>query len=175
MKDLVNSLSNKCFSHRRGEITVVGGSLHRKEKDGDTRSIIAAVRGTGCPSFVQRWIRRSVIYRVPRGMCDHTRVDQPQDFSKWTLQQSYFGQRGHDHGRNRDLVHGAFPAPDLGSNIYTNISQHFIGNRAIDLASGEAELQIAYSSGFTALSFFVPILVLLAAFVSLSLERFDRS
>ncbi|KAM5348531.1 hypothetical protein ACJ41O_008355 [Fusarium nematophilum] len=43
---------------------------------------------------------------------------------------------------------------------------HFIGNRAIDLADGEAEMQVAYSSGFTAISFFVPILVLLAAFVA---------
>ncbi|KAF7546730.1 hypothetical protein G7Z17_g8217 [Cylindrodendrum hubeiense] len=44
---------------------------------------------------------------------------------------------------------------------------HFIGNRAIDLADGQAQLQVAYSSGFTAISFFVPILVLLAAFVAI--------
>ncbi|CAM1509228.1 Fc.00g029670.m01.CDS01 [Cosmosporella sp. VM-42] len=43
---------------------------------------------------------------------------------------------------------------------------HFIGNRAIDLANGQRELQVAYSSGFTAISFFVPIIVLLAAFVA---------
>ncbi|KAM0352849.1 hypothetical protein ACHAPU_001731 [Fusarium lateritium] len=43
---------------------------------------------------------------------------------------------------------------------------HFIGNRAIDLADGQPELQVAYSSGFTAVSFFVPILVLLAAFMA---------
>lgn len=43
---------------------------------------------------------------------------------------------------------------------------HYIGNRAIDIAGGQSELQIAYSAGFTALSFFVPILVLLAAFVA---------
>ncbi|KAF5657362.1 signaling ykoW [Fusarium heterosporum] len=43
---------------------------------------------------------------------------------------------------------------------------HFIGNRAIDLADGQPELQVAYSSGFTAVSFFVPILVLLAAFIA---------
>ncbi|TPX17558.1 uncharacterized protein E0L32_012151 [Thyridium curvatum] len=43
---------------------------------------------------------------------------------------------------------------------------HFIGNRAIDLANGEPELQVAYSSGFTAVSFFVPIVVLLAAFIA---------
>ncbi|RKK84930.1 hypothetical protein BFJ71_g14327 [Fusarium oxysporum] len=44
--------------------------------------------------------------------------------------------------------------------------QHFVGNRAIDLANGEPDMQVAYSSGFTAVSFFVPILVLLAAFVA---------
>ncbi|KAF4335044.1 glycerol-3-phosphate dehydrogenase [Fusarium beomiforme] len=43
---------------------------------------------------------------------------------------------------------------------------HFIGNRAIDLANGQPELQVAYSSGFTAISFFVPIVVLLAAFMA---------
>ncbi|KAF4465285.1 Signaling ykoW [Fusarium albosuccineum] len=43
---------------------------------------------------------------------------------------------------------------------------HFIGNRAIDLAHGESDLQVAYSSGFTAVSFFVPILVLLTAFIA---------
>ncbi|ERT01057.1 hypothetical protein HMPREF1624_02294 [Sporothrix schenckii ATCC 58251] len=41
---------------------------------------------------------------------------------------------------------------------------HYIGNRAIEIADGQAELQIAYSSGFTALSFFMPIVVLLTAF-----------
>lgn len=45
--------------------------------------------------------------------------------------------------------------------------QHYIGNRAIKMANGEMELQIAYSSGFTALSFFVPIMVLLAAFIAI--------
>ncbi|KAH8661704.1 hypothetical protein BGZ61DRAFT_539517 [Ilyonectria robusta] len=43
---------------------------------------------------------------------------------------------------------------------------HFISNRAIDLADGQADLQVAYSSGFTTISFFVPIIVLLAAFVA---------
>ncbi|RKK18699.1 hypothetical protein BFJ66_g16443 [Fusarium oxysporum f. sp. cepae] len=43
---------------------------------------------------------------------------------------------------------------------------HFIGNRAIDLADGVPDMQVAYSSGVTAVSFFVPILVLLAAFVA---------
>lgn len=39
---------------------------------------------------------------------------------------------------------------------------HFIGNRAVILANGNAVLQIAYDPGFTALSFFVPIIILLA-------------
>ncbi|KAK8086164.1 FAD dependent oxidoreductase-domain-containing protein [Apiospora phragmitis] len=43
---------------------------------------------------------------------------------------------------------------------------HYIGNRAIELADGQLELQIAYSGGFTALSFFIPIMVLLLAFVA---------
>ena len=44
---------------------------------------------------------------------------------------------------------------------------HYIGNRAIVLDDGQTVLQIAYNPGFTALSFFVPILVLLAAFIAL--------
>jgi NO-binding membrane sensor protein with MHYT domain len=43
---------------------------------------------------------------------------------------------------------------------------HFVGNRAIVIGNGEPELQIAYSPGFTALSFFLPILVLLPAFLA---------
>lgn len=46
-------------------------------------------------------------------------------------------------------------------------SMHYIGNRAIDIGDGDPQLQIAYSSGFTALSFFMPIIVLLAAFVAI--------
>ncbi|KAI0186543.1 hypothetical protein EV127DRAFT_514287 [Xylaria flabelliformis] len=45
-------------------------------------------------------------------------------------------------------------------------SMHFVGNRAIILGQDQPELQIAYSSGFTALSFFLPILVLLTAFLA---------
>lgn len=41
---------------------------------------------------------------------------------------------------------------------------HFIGNRAIVLGGGQSQIQIAYSSGFTALSFFIPIIVLFLAF-----------
>lgn len=41
---------------------------------------------------------------------------------------------------------------------------HFIGLKSVILHEGEAELQVSYSIGMTALSFFVPILVLLVAF-----------
>jgi len=41
---------------------------------------------------------------------------------------------------------------------------HFIGNRAITLGQDQMQLQIAYSTGFTALSFFMPVLVLFLAF-----------
>lgn len=41
---------------------------------------------------------------------------------------------------------------------------HFIGNRAIIMSDGESAAQISYSSGFTAISFFLPIGVLLGAF-----------
>ncbi|KAK2684381.1 hypothetical protein QWA68_016791 [Fusarium oxysporum] len=44
---------------------------------------------------------------------------------------------------------------------------HFTGNRAIHLANGEPEMQVAYSKGFTALSFFIPILFLLSAFLAI--------
>ena len=43
-------------------------------------------------------------------------------------------------------------------------SMHFIGNRAIVLHSGAPGRQIAYSPGFTATSFFLPIVVLFVAF-----------
>ncbi|KAI1104448.1 FAD dependent oxidoreductase-domain-containing protein [Jackrogersella minutella] len=44
---------------------------------------------------------------------------------------------------------------------------HFVGNRAIILGDDEPELRIDYSSGFSALSYFLPIIVLLAAFVAI--------
>jgi NO-binding membrane sensor protein with MHYT domain len=43
---------------------------------------------------------------------------------------------------------------------------HYIGNRAIILGQGEAIMQIAYNPGITIASFFVPIIVLLAAFIA---------
>ncbi|KAK6857154.1 hypothetical protein PG995_007341 [Apiospora arundinis] len=45
-------------------------------------------------------------------------------------------------------------------------SMHYIGNRAIIILHDEPELQIVYSSGITAASFFLPIFVLLLAFVA---------
>lgn len=43
---------------------------------------------------------------------------------------------------------------------------HYLSNRAIILGDGQLAMQIAYSPGFTAMSFFVPILVLLTAFTA---------
>ncbi|KAK7917357.1 hypothetical protein PG985_010965 [Apiospora marii] len=45
-------------------------------------------------------------------------------------------------------------------------SMHYIGNRAIIILNDEPELQISYSSGITAASFFLPIWVLLLAFIA---------
>ena len=50
-------------------------------------------------------------------------------------------------------------------------SMHFLGNRAIILGDGNNVFQIVYSSGYTALSFFVPVLVLLGAFFSLGTDE----
>jgi NO-binding membrane sensor protein with MHYT domain len=44
---------------------------------------------------------------------------------------------------------------------------HFVGNKAIYLGNGEQELQITFSTLFTVISFFVPIVVLLIAFITI--------
>jgi NO-binding membrane sensor protein with MHYT domain len=51
------------------------------------------------------------------------------------------------------------------------ISQHYIGNRATELAHGEPDLQIVYSTGITVLSFFIPIMVLAIAFVAVGTQN----
>ncbi|KAI9837624.1 MAG: hypothetical protein M1838_004784 [Thelocarpon superellum] len=52
---------------------------------------------------------------------------------------------------------------------------HFIGNRAIVLDADQPQLQIAYSSTSTAVSFFVPILVIFTAFMTVgSYERVGK-
>ena len=43
---------------------------------------------------------------------------------------------------------------------------HFIGNRAIILGNGSPVLQISYSAGLTAVSFFLPIIVIFMAFAA---------
>jgi NO-binding membrane sensor protein with MHYT domain len=43
---------------------------------------------------------------------------------------------------------------------------HFIGNRAIILGDGSVALQISYSAALTAVSFFLPIVVLFMAFAA---------
>jgi len=68
------------------------------------------------------------------------------------------------HGiRNPAFEH----SPSFRFLVPNALLQHFVGNRAIELAGGQAELQIAYAGSFTALSFFVPVIVLLAAFVAI--------
>jgi NO-binding membrane sensor protein with MHYT domain len=42
-------------------------------------------------------------------------------------------------------------------------SMHYIGNRAIVLYGGASGLQLSYGAGFTVLSLFIPIIVLLLA------------
>lgn len=41
---------------------------------------------------------------------------------------------------------------------------HFIGNRAIIMGEGQLDMQIVYNTGFTSVSFFLPIIVLSGAF-----------
>ena len=41
----------------------------------------------------------------------------------------------------------------------------YIGNRGVVLFKGESELQLSYGAGFTITSFFIPIVVLLIAYV----------
>ena len=49
-------------------------------------------------------------------------------------------------------------------------SMHFIGNRAITMARGQPQMQIAYSAAFTAGSFFLPICVVAVAFYLFSMS-----
>ena len=51
---------------------------------------------------------------------------------------------------------------------------HFVGNRAIVLQNGDPERQILYNPGFTAISFFMPIVVLLFAFYTLGMPTKAR-
>ncbi|KAJ5656460.1 hypothetical protein N7507_008410 [Penicillium longicatenatum] len=48
---------------------------------------------------------------------------------------------------------------------------HFIGNRAIVLGNGEADIQILYNVAFTGTSFVLPVVVLLAAFYSVGVQE----
>jgi NO-binding membrane sensor protein with MHYT domain len=50
-------------------------------------------------------------------------------------------------------------------------SMHLIGNRAIILGDGQPQVQIAYSTGLTTLSFFVPIIVLFLAFSAVGINE----
>ncbi len=50
-------------------------------------------------------------------------------------------------------------------------SMHYIGNRAVVMAQGEPHLQIQYSPGFTAGSFFLPVCVVAIAFYLFSVSE----
>ena len=50
-------------------------------------------------------------------------------------------------------------------------AMHFIGNRAITMLEGQHHIQIQYSAGYTAGSFFLPICVVCIAFYLLSLSE----
>lgn len=48
---------------------------------------------------------------------------------------------------------------------------HFIGNRAIVLGDGEADVQVLYNVAFTGTSFVLPVVVLLFAFYAVGVEE----
>lgn len=50
-------------------------------------------------------------------------------------------------------------------------SMHYIGNRAIVMADGQAYLQIQYNPGYTAGSFFLPVCVVAVAFYLFSVSE----
>ena len=50
-------------------------------------------------------------------------------------------------------------------------SMHYIGNRAVVMANGESNMQIQYSPGFTAGSFFLPVCVVGIAFYFFSVSE----
>ncbi|KAF5018334.1 hypothetical protein F66182_9695 [Fusarium sp. NRRL 66182] len=72
------------------------------------------------------------------------------------------------NGISNHLVLGCSAITMGGISIWC---MHFIGNQALTLADGETEMQIAYSSGITALSFCMPVLVLLAAFYAIGISN----
>lgn len=49
-------------------------------------------------------------------------------------------------------------------------SMHFVGNRALILGNGAADRQLLYNQGYTAISFFLPIVVLTVAFYLLAIS-----
>ncbi|QSL65011.1 hypothetical protein MERGE_002315 [Pneumocystis wakefieldiae] len=67
--------------------------------------------------------------------------------------------------RHRTSTHGIFNCSSLSMGGIAIWSMHFLGNRAIILHDGDPQYQLEYNPGFTALSFFLPILVLLLAYL----------
>jgi len=53
-------------------------------------------------------------------------------------------------------------------------STHYIANRALTLYNGEPELQLEYDAGYTVLSFFMPVGVLLSAYTIIGAVQSPR-
>lgn len=68
--------------------------------------------------------------------------------------------------RDRWLLIGA----SISMGGIATFSMHFVASRAIVLGDGIPQIQLTYAAGFIALSFFVPILVTLAAFTIINLS-----
>ncbi|KAI0015632.1 hypothetical protein F4780DRAFT_64557 [Xylariomycetidae sp. FL0641] len=94
-------------------------------------------------------------------------------FVVWSYVVAFFGasstlellnRRTSRKGRSNHLLLFGAAVTMGGISIW---SMHFIGNRAIMMADGQNELQIAYSIRFTVCSFFLPIIVLTVAFVAI--------
>jgi len=53
-------------------------------------------------------------------------------------------------------------------------SMHYVANRAIVLYAGQEQFQLAYNTGYTILSLFLPILVLILAFILVGVGDFTK-
>lgn len=98
----------------------------------------------------------------------HSQAPLPQNFDERIVQLVSFYQRSGTTKQDTDVGRFLLVASCItmgGSGIW---AMHFIGNRAIVLNDGVTDRQINYSPRFTALSFFLPIIVLSMAFYFLA-------
>ena len=49
---------------------------------------------------------------------------------------------------------------------------HFIGNQAISMGDGSQEMRLVYSSAYTAISFILPILVVVTSFLVFAISSY---